>query len=150
MQKSKLKKSAKMKLLRNGKVTADESEVGYVVFETDKNQSKKDLIDFFGKEDSQFINVFRKLRMPKEFTLVWIDKFYIKQSQRSKGFGAKILRMLERKFKNHTLVIGLSPGQLVKTTNVDKLIPFYEGNGYKVISTKDHYYGFKVIKKKQI
>lgn len=149
MQKQKLKKTkiAKLKLEKSGKILADESEVGYIEFDIDRKKNKKFIATCFEKEDKQLKELLRQVRMPKDFTFIWVDKIYVKQSKRGKGFGAKILKMLERRHPSSNLVLGLSPGQLVKTSNMDKLIPFYKKLGYKILSSNEHYYGFKVIKR---
>ena len=138
-------KIAKLKLEKTGKILADESEVGYIEFEVDKGYSKKAILDYFKTYKS--IPQIKKIKMPKEFTFIWIAKIYVKQSSRGKGFGTKILKLMERKFPTKNLVMGLSPGYLVKTTNIKKLIPFYKRIGYKVIDGGDHYFGFKVVKR---
>lgn len=142
-----MEKSKKLKLLKDGKVLVDESEVGYVVMEVDRNQTKKDVIDYFTKDDPKFAEVVSKLRFPKVFNFIWVSKLYVKQSQRGQGFGADILKKLRKKYKNLPLVIGLSPGYLVKTTDLSRLIPFYKKQGFKVVSTGKARYGFNVRRK---
>lgn len=149
MEKSKVKKQkiAKIKLEKNGKIKADESEVGYIEFEIEKKRSKRDIVKAFKKTDLEIQELLRQIRMPREFTFIWVDKIYVKQSKRGKGFGAKILKLLEKRHPANNVVLGLSPGQLVKTSNMNKLLPFYKKLGYKILESKNHYYGFKVLKR---
>ena len=151
MEKSKVKKkkAIKLKLERSGRVTVNESDVGYLVFETEKKRNKDHVLHCF-REDVNAVTMMRKIRMPKEFTFVWVDKLYVKQSKRGKGYGAKILKALERKYKNHTIVLGLSPGEMVKTSDIRRLIPFYESLGFKIVTSDVHHYGFKVIKRQSV
>jgi GNAT superfamily N-acetyltransferase len=145
----KVKSKSKIKLMRDGKVWVDESEVGYVVTEIDRNQTKQQILDYFSKDDPKFAELVSKLRFPKEFTFIWVSKLYVKQSQRSQGYGAKILKQLRQKFKNKNLVIGLSPGLLVKTTNLSRLLPFYKKQGFKLVDSGVAHYGFNVRRKIQ-
>lgn len=149
MEKSKLKKikKAKLKLEKNGTILADESEVGYIEFEVDKKKDKEFIINCFEKTDNELRGIVKQVRMPKEFTFIWVNKIYVKQSKRGKGFGSDILKLLEKRARQTNLVVGLSPGILVKTSNMNKLLPFYKNNGFKVFESKEHYYAFKVLKR---
>lgn len=149
MEKSKPKKikKAKIKLEKTGKILADESEVGYVEFEVDKDKNKKHVINCFEKTDKEVKKLFSSVRMPKNFTFIWVNKIYVKQSKRGHGFGSEILKLLEKRYPTKNTVLGLSPGIMVKTSNIDKLIPFYRNHGFKILESKEHYYAFKVLKR---
>ena len=147
MEKCKKTKIAKLKLEKNGKILADESEVGYIEFEIDKKKNKNFIVECFEKTDKELRDLVKQIRMPKQFTFIWINKIYVKQSKRGKGFGSKILKLMEKRHPNNNVVLGLSPGKLVKTSNVNKLIPFYRNCGFNVVESKEHYYAFKVMKR---
>jgi GNAT superfamily N-acetyltransferase len=140
-----LKKSKKLKLFRNGEVFEDQTKVGYIIYDVEKDKLKKNIIDAF-YDDPEAIAEIKKIRMPKKFVFIWISKLFVKQHKRGKGYGADILHALEKKFKDHTVVFGLSPGYLVPTTKIDKLFPFYKNQGYKVINSPLANYGFKIKK----
>jgi GNAT superfamily N-acetyltransferase len=140
-----MQKKKKLKLKRDGTVFLDETPVGYVRYELEKEYCKRNLLRDF-KDEKNVVPALQKMRMPKNFIYIWINKLFVKKSKRSKGYGSEILELLEKKFKDYNLVISLSAGQLVKTTDMDKLLPFYEREGFKIISTDKHYFGFKVVK----
>ena len=142
-------KAKKLKLERDGKITEDNSEIGYVAYEVDKKHVKNGILNTF-KDDDEIEDKLKTIRMPKEFTFVWINKIYVKQSKRGKGYGTKIIEAIQRKYKKHTIVLGLSPGELVKTTDFKRLLPFYTKLGFKILVTDKHYYGFKIIRPKII
>lgn len=142
-------KKLKLKLERDGKITEDNSQIGYVAYEVDKNYAKTRILNTF-KDDDEIEDKLKTIRMPKEFTFVWINKIYVKQSKRGKGYGTKIIETIQRKFRKQKIVLGLSPGELVKTTDFKRLLPFYEKLGFKILVTDKHYYGFKIIKPKTI
>ena len=144
-----MKTKKKLKLERDGKITENDSQIGYVAYEVDKNYAKSKILDTF-KDDDEVEDKLKTIRMPKEFTFIWINKIYVKQSKRGKGYGTKIIETIQRKYKNHKIVLGLSPGELVRTTNFKRLLPFYEKLGFKILVTDKHYYGFKTIKPKSI
>jgi GNAT superfamily N-acetyltransferase len=138
-------KAKKLKLEKDGKITENDSQIGYVAYEVDRKHAKNGILNTF-KDDDEIEDKLKTIRMPKEFTFVWINKIYVKQSKRGKGYGSKIIEAIQRKYKKNNVVLGLSPGELVKTTDFRRLLPFYKKLGFKILVTDKHYYGFKIIK----
>ena len=139
------KSPKKLKLKRDGTVLEKTKEVGYIIYDVTKESDKAHILKSFATE-KKVIESIKKIRFPKKFTFVWVNKFYVKLHKRGKGYGSDILQTLQEKFKDQKLVIGLSPGYLVKTTDIKRLLPFYKRQGFKLISTPTHHYGFKVVK----
>jgi GNAT superfamily N-acetyltransferase len=88
----------------------------------------------------QTIKNLKALRLPAEFSYVWIEVIRIQELSRRRGYGTQIFDLIKATRRN--ALLGLNPHQIAADYPIEAILGFYRKQGFRLSRFEYEWYGF--------